>query len=60
MFGRILSGVIKVATLPIDAVEIGADMCMGGDGSKESRRQAGLPLPSDVRDAVCDVAEDID
>lgn len=60
MIGSLISKAIKVATLPLDAVEAAGDIITGGDGSAESRRASGMPLPSEIRDAVCKVAEDID
>lgn len=60
MFGSILSGLVKVATCPIDIAESVMDVATGGDGSKASKRQAGLPLPSELRDGACKALEEID
>lgn len=60
MFGKLLSDVVKVITLPIDVTEITLDVLTGGDGSKESFDQSGLPRPSEIRDKVCEKIEEID
>jgi len=60
MFGSFISAAIKVATLPLDVAESAADLMTGGDGSTQSKRQSGLPLLSELRDAACDKAEEID
>lgn len=59
MFGKLISGAIKVVTLPIDVVESVADAAIGGDGSKESKRMNDNPL-SEIRDSVCKSVEEID
>ena len=59
MFGKLLSTVTKIATLPIDAAEIGFDMATGGDGSRRDMRD-NLPMPSELRDKICETMEDID
>jgi hypothetical protein len=60
MFGSIISGIIKVATLPIDVVETTVDVVAGGDGSKDSRSKADIDILSSVRDGVCKAVEEID
>ena len=62
MFGSLLSSAIKIATLPVDAANIGMDVMTGGDGSKSSRNDSDNPLSllEQMRDAVADAAEDID
>ena len=59
MFGSLLSDVIKVVTLPIDAAESVLDVAVGGDGSKRSKQMNDNPM-SDIRDAVAKAAEDLD
>lgn len=61
MFGKLLSSVIKVATLPVDAVNSAVDIAGGGSGSKSSREQ--IPLLGDIekiRDRIADAAKDCD
>lgn len=59
MFGSLISGLIKVATLPVDVVEAATDVVVGdGDGSKRSRKRTGLSFASDVRDGICDAIEE--
>lgn len=62
MFGKLLSSTIKIATLPVDAVNVGFDVLCGGNGSKHSRTE--LPTPTSlleqVRDRVAEAAEEID
>ena len=60
MFGKFLSGVIKVATCPIDIAESIADVATGGDGSKESKRRAGVFFGGEIRDAACKPLEELD
>lgn len=62
MFGFILAEVIKITTLPIDAVNATADIMTGGDGSKASRNNLDNPLAAieQIRDKVAEAAEDID
>lgn len=65
MFGKLISGVIKTVTLPVDAASAGLDIITGGDGSKRSRRNGEVfPNPfaliEEVRDRVCESAEEID
>lgn len=61
MLGSLISGIIKVATLPIDAVEAVADVVIeDGDGSKRSRQRHGVSFVSDVRDGVAKAAKEID
>jgi hypothetical protein len=61
MFGNILSEIVKIATLPVDAVNIATDIIIGGDGSKESR--INNIVTGDVenfRDKIAETLEDID
>lgn len=64
MFGKLLSSAIKVVTLPVDAVNVAADVVTGGDGSKRSRNSSAFPNPisavEKIRDRVAETAEDID
>jgi hypothetical protein len=62
MLGNILSTVIRVATLPIDAASATLDVLSGGDGSKTSRTDSGNPfgLLEEIRDAVADTTKEID
>lgn len=60
MLGSLISGAIKVVTLPVDMAESAMDVATGGDGSKASKRNSEVPLPSLLRDAVCEAAEDLD
>ncbi len=59
MIGNLLSGIIKIVTIPIDIAESVLDVVSGGDGSKESKKIADSPL-SGIRDAVCNGLEDLD
>jgi hypothetical protein len=59
MFGSIISGIIKVATLPIDVAEAAVDVVIAdGDGSKKSRQRNDVGFVSKVRDGVCDAVEE--
>lgn len=61
MFGKFLSSVFKVVTLPVDAASAAADMATGGDGSKESRTTLSpLGELEILRDHIADAAKDID
>lgn len=62
MFGKLLGATIRLATLPLDAINIGTDMLVGGDGSKRSRTDGCNPLGllEEIRDAVAETADDID
>lgn len=62
MIGNILSTVIRVATLPIDAASAATDIIIGGDGSKQSRTDGSNPfgMLEEIRDAVADTAKEID
>ena len=64
MIGKFLAKAIKVATLPVDAVNAGFDILTGGDGSKRSRNHPDNCCPTvlleQVRDAVADAAQAID
>ncbi len=57
LLGQAVSGVVKIATLPIDVAESGIDIISGGDGSKRSKKQGFAPL-SDLRDGICKGIED--
>ena len=58
MFGKLITGAIKLATLPIDVVESGLDIVTGGDGSKESKESSGVPRLGELRDGICKGIED--
>ena len=62
MLGNLISTVIKVATLPVDAANAGLDMLCGGDGSKKSRTQADTPLTllENLRDEIAKAVKDAD
>ncbi len=62
MIGKLLSTVVKVATLPIDVGEAMLDCMTGGDGKKDSRKHFRQDVPSltTPRDAICDLLEDLD
>ncbi len=62
MLGKLLGTVIRVATLPVDAANIGMDLLVGGDGSKKSRTDGCNPLGllEEIRDKVAETADDID
>ena len=60
MLGNLLSKTIKLITVPVDMVESVLDVATGGDGSKASKKSSGLPLPSELRDAICQPLEDLD
>lgn len=60
MFGSLLKGVTKIATSPLDVVDIGVDVVTGGDGSKRSRRDSPLSGLIDMRDDVADAFEELD
>lgn len=61
MIGKLFGAAIKIATLPIDAANIGADILIGGDGSKRSRKDnlilGDLEL---LRDRITQTIEEID
>lgn len=59
MIGKLIGTAIRVATLPVDALEIGADLMTGGDGSRRELRGA-VPMLSELRDKVAETAEGID
>jgi hypothetical protein len=59
MFGKLLSGVVKAVTCPIDIVESGLDVLTGGDGSKASK-QKNDNFMSEIRDGICNGLEDLD
>lgn len=59
MLGNLLSTVTKIVTLPIDVAEVGLDVVTGGDGSRRELKSI-APMPSDARDAVCEILEDLD
>ena len=64
MFGNLISSVIKVATLPVDAASAAMDIAAGGDGSKCSRTNSAdctaLGELEKLRDRVAQAAKDID
>ena len=62
MIGKLLSKTIKVATCPLDMCDAALDLITGGDGKKAGREELkeNFPTPSKVRDALCDVLEDLD
>jgi hypothetical protein len=60
MIGKLLSTAVKVATLPVDVMECGLDFLCGGDGSRRQIKNSGTPMPSELRDSVCKVIEEID
>jgi hypothetical protein len=63
MFGKILSTVVKVTTLPLDAANIAQDIAFGGSGSKCSRTKDDFNPLGDLerlRDEVAKTAEEID
>lgn len=63
MFGKLISSAIKVATLPLDAVNAAQDIAFGGSGSKASRTKDNFNPLGDLerlRDKVAETAEDID
>lgn len=63
MFGKLISGAIKVVTLPLDAANAAQDIAFGGSGSKRSRTQDNFNPLGDLeklRDRVAEAAEDID
>jgi hypothetical protein len=61
MFGNLLSSVIKIATLPVDAAEIAVDAITGGTGDRRDLKNSlPLPLPSELRDKLADAAKEID
>ena len=59
MFGKLLGSAIKIATLPLDVVDVVLDVADGGDGSKRSREQ-GDNILTNIRDGVIDAVEAID
>ena len=59
MIGKLLSGVVKVVTIPVDVAEIVLDVATGGDGSKQSRHDLDIS-PTKLRDDVCEALEEID
>jgi hypothetical protein len=62
MFGKLISTVFKVATLPIDVASISLDVLSGGDGSKDERLDShNLIAPLEqIRDKICETMEDLD
>ena len=60
MLGKLISNVIKVATIPVDVLDIGIDMVSGGDGSKRSRQKSDCPMLSNLRDRITEAVEEID
>jgi hypothetical protein len=59
MIGKLLSGAIKLVTLPVDVIEIGADLMTGGNGDRRGLKDV-VPMASNLRDAVCKTIEKID
>lgn len=63
MIGKLLGTAIRVATLPLDAVNIATDMMGGGNGSKRSRTGNDFDPIGDlesIRDRIAEAAESID
>jgi hypothetical protein len=60
MLGNLFSGIVKIATVPIDIAESVADAATGGDGSKASKDRSDFPRLSKLRDAACEALEDLD
>ena len=58
MFGKLLSNIIKVATVPVDVLESGFDVITGGDGSKASKELSDIPRLGELRDGICKGIED--
>ncbi len=58
--GKLISGVVKVATCPIDIAESVMDAATGGDGSKESKKRSGVAIMSELRDAAIKPIEELD
>lgn len=58
--GTFLSKTVKVISCPIDIAESVMDVATGGDGSKQSKQNSGVPLLSELRDAACKPLEDLD
>ena len=61
MFGKLLGTAIRAITLPVDIVNIGTDILVGGDGSKRSRTDGSSPfgMLEEIRDKVAEAAEEI-
>lgn len=57
--GKLLSSALKIVTLPVDIVEIGADMATGGNGDRRELKDA-FPCASSLRDKVAETIEKID
>ena len=58
MFGKLLSAVTQIVTLPLDVAEAGLDVLDGRKG-----RLGDQPIVSDLRkmrDEVCEEMEDLD
>jgi hypothetical protein len=60
MFGSLLGGVARLATLPLDVADISLDIVSGGDGSRHSRRDSILSPLVDTRDDFADALEELD
>jgi len=58
MFGKLISGLVKVVTLPVDVLESGIDVIAGGDGSKRSKESSDMPRLGELRDGICKGIED--
>ena len=64
MFGKLLGNVVRVVTLPVDAVSIAADVVTGGSGSKKSRTNPNDFTPvgdlERIRDRIADTLDELD
>lgn len=59
MLGKLLGGVVRLATVPLDVAEIGMDLMTGGDGNRKEMRDA-FPCASELRDKFANALEQID
>ena len=57
-----MSKAVKLVTVPLDLGDAVADILTGDDGKKQGRKQIqeAVPCLSSLRDAACDVLEDLD
>jgi len=60
MIGKLLSTATQVVTTPIDITEVVVDCAIGGNGGRDKLKDTLPVVPSEVRDKICDVFEDID
>ena len=60
MIGKLLSGAVKLVTLPVAIIESVGDVITGGDGSARSKRQSDMMLGQTLIDGVCKAVESID